>query len=150
MRHGPSADRGSGRTADLTSSPPLPTTFGAGPFSPAESGPARIREGDGGAVADYPRRILARLPLARQAGAVVLGVVLVLFVLWLVLLAPRLLVPTASEADLRDVPAEVRWQARDNRLKLQNDIRTTLLQGLGGLAVLVGAFFTYRQLRICA
>jgi uncharacterized protein YjbI with pentapeptide repeats len=75
----------------------------------------------------------------------VLGVA---FLLWLVLFAPRLLVPTASQSDLRDVPDAVRWQARDSRLKLQNDVRTTLLQGLGGLAVLVGASFTYRQLRI--
>jgi hypothetical protein len=41
----------------------------------------------------------------------------------------------------------VKWQARDSRLKLQNDVRTTLLQGLGGLAVLVGAVFTYKQLQ---
>jgi hypothetical protein len=31
---------------------------------------------------------------------------------------------------------------------MQNDVRATLLQGLGGLAVLLGASFTYRQLRI--
>jgi len=31
--------------------------------------------------------------------------------------------------------------------KAQNDVRTTLLQGLGGVVLLVGAYFTYRQLR---
>jgi hypothetical protein len=41
-----------------------------------------------------------------------------------------------------------RHELEDNRLKLQNDVRTTLLQGLGGLAVLAGAAFTYRQLQI--
>jgi uncharacterized protein YjbI with pentapeptide repeats len=61
------------------------------------------------------------------------------FMLWLVLYAPSLFVPTPSDAELRQVDAAT-------RLKLQNDVRTTLLQGLGGLAVLVGAFFTYRQL----
>jgi hypothetical protein len=70
------------------------------------------------------------------------------FVLWLILFAPRLLVPAASEADLRDVPDAAKWQARDSRLKLQNDVRTTLLQGLGGLAVLVGAFYT-SQVALC-
>jgi uncharacterized protein YjbI with pentapeptide repeats len=30
-------------------------------------------------------------------------------------------------------------------LKAQNEVRTTLLQGLGGVALLVGAYFTYRQ-----
>jgi hypothetical protein len=36
-------------------------------------------------------------------------------------------------------------QARD---ELQNSARTTLLQGLGGTAVLLGVYFTFRQLRI--
>jgi hypothetical protein len=31
-------------------------------------------------------------------------------------------------------------------LKAQNEVRTTLLQGLAGLVLLVGAYFTYRQL----
>ena len=69
------------------------------------------------------------------------------FVLWLILFAPRLLVPAASQADLRDVPDPARWQARDSRIKLQNDARTTLLQGLGGLAVLLAAFYTYQQVQ---
>ena len=68
-------------------------------------------------------------------------------VLWLILFAPRLLVPAASQADLRDVPDAAKWQARDSRIKLQNDARTTLLQGLGGLAVLLAAFYTYQQVQ---
>jgi hypothetical protein len=32
-------------------------------------------------------------------------------------------------------------------LKAQNDVRTTLLQGLAGVVLLLGAYFTYRQLR---
>ena len=79
------------------------------------------------------------------AGAVALTV-LVLLGLWAVWFGiPRWTVPDASEADLRDVPAEARWQARDSRRKLRNDARTTLLQGLGGLAVLVGATAALRQ-----
>ena len=76
------------------------------------------------------------------AGAAVL-------VLWLVLVVPRLLVPTASTASLRDVKdAAKRHELQDDRLRLQNDVRTTLLQGLGGLAIIAGAVFTYRQLRV--
>jgi hypothetical protein len=67
--------------------------------------------------------------------------VMLALVLWLVLFAPAYFVPAPSEADLRTIDAA-------RRLELQNDVRTTLLQGLGGLAVLLGAFFTYRQLRI--
>jgi hypothetical protein len=79
------------------------------------------------------------------AGAAVLGVA---FVLWLVLFAPRLLIPAASQASLHDViDAAKRHELQDSRLKLQNDVRTTLFQGLGGLAVVVGAVFTYRQVQ---
>jgi hypothetical protein len=75
--------------------------------------------------------------------------VLVLLGLWAVWVAiPRWTVPDASKADLRGVPAEARWQARDSRRKLRNDARTTLLQGLGGLAVLVGATAALRQVRV--
>jgi hypothetical protein len=82
------------------------------------------------------------------AGAVVF-MSLVVLGLWAVWVAvPRWTVPDASEAHLRDVPAEARWQAHDNRLKLRNDARTTLLQGLGGLAVLVGATVAFRQLEV--
>jgi hypothetical protein len=81
----------------------------------------------------------------RWVAAVMVGLA---FVLWLVLFAPRLLVPATSDADLRDVPGAARWQARDSRLKLQNDVRNTLLQGVGGVAVLAGALFAFRQLRV--
>jgi hypothetical protein len=43
------------------------------------------------------------------------------------------------------------WFVHDRSLeglKAQNQVRTTLLQGLGGVVLLLGAFFTYRQLRI--
>jgi hypothetical protein len=45
-------------------------------------------------------------------------------------------------------PDAQRLDAVNDRLKLQNDARTTLLQGLGGAVLLLGAYFTYRQLRI--
>jgi pentapeptide repeat protein len=76
----------------------------------------------------------------------VLGVA---FLLWLVLLAPKLLVPELSDASLSDVADPVkRHELQDARLKLQNDVRATLLQGLGGIALLAGAFFASRQLRV--
>jgi uncharacterized protein YjbI with pentapeptide repeats len=42
------------------------------------------------------------------------------------------------------------WFVHDRSLeglKAQNEVRTTLLQGLGGMVLLVGAYFTYRQLQ---
>jgi hypothetical protein len=42
------------------------------------------------------------------------------------------------------------WFVHDRSLeglKAQNQVRTTLLQGLGGVVLLMGAYFTYRQLR---
>jgi Pentapeptide repeats (8 copies) len=87
-------------------------------------------------------------PLALLAQAVVFTVV-VLLGLWAVWFGiPRWTVPDPSEAALRDVPTEARWQVQDSRRKLRNDARTTLLQGLGGLAVLVGATAALRQVRV--
>jgi Pentapeptide repeats (8 copies)/Pentapeptide repeats (9 copies) len=94
-------------------------------------------------------RMRAAAGLVKAVLLAVLAVLLALLVLWLIWVGiPRLTVPAASEADLRGVPAEVKWQARDNRRKLQNDARTTLLQGLGGLVVLAGATLAYRQLSV--
>jgi hypothetical protein len=60
----------------------------------------------------------------------VAGVAGVLGVLWVVLVAaPPWFVPDRTLEGL----------------KAQNEVRTTLLQGLGGVALLVGAYFTYRQ-----
>jgi Pentapeptide repeats (8 copies) len=87
-------------------------------------------------------------PWALLAQAVVLTV-LVLLGSWAVWFGiPGWTVPDPSEAALRDVPTEARWQVRDSRRKLRNDARTTLLQGLGGVALLVGAAAALRQVRV--
>jgi hypothetical protein len=62
----------------------------------------------------------------------VAAVVGVLGLLWVILVvAPPWFVPDQSLEGLR----------------AQNEVRTTLLQGLGGAALLVGAYVTYRQLQ---
>jgi hypothetical protein len=80
------------------------------------------------------------------AGVLLVGIGLVS---WLILVGPRILVPTRSSDSLQDVsdPA-TRHELEDSRLKLQNDVRTTLLQGLAGIALFSGAIFTYRQLKV--
>lgn len=65
-----------------------------------------------------------------------------------VLVFPRLLYPPLTENQLSSVAPSGRVAAASAQAKLQNDARTTLLQGLGGAAVLVGVYFTFRQLRI--
>jgi hypothetical protein len=58
-------------------------------------------------------------------------------VLLIVVVAPRYLL----EWDASGSPVA-------NRVSAANDIRTTLLQGLAGAALLVGAFFTWRQVQL--
>jgi Pentapeptide repeats (8 copies) len=78
-----------------------------------------------------------------------LTIIAIGLLLWLVLLAPKLLVPARSSASLGDVKDSAkRHELEDSRLKLQNDVRTTLLQGLGGAVLLSGAFLTWRQLQV--
>ena len=93
------------------------------------------------------RRAVGRLPVHSLilVPAMIAGV----FSLWLVLFGPKLLVPTLSAASLRDVPDPARrHELQNDRIKLQNDVRTTLLQGLGGMVVLLGAYYTARQVRV--
>jgi hypothetical protein len=95
----------------------------------------------------YPwARRESRWALPAAAAALTVIVLLGLWAVWVVV--PRWTVPDTSEADLRDVPAEARWQAQDSRRKLRNDARTTLLQGLGGIALLVGAAAAFRQVGV--
>jgi Pentapeptide repeats (8 copies) len=82
----------------------------------------------------------------RRAILALVVAVLVTSILALAFLVPRLLYPSLSAADLRRVsdPAQ-RIQLEHDRLQLQNEARATLLQGLGGFAVLLGAGVAYRQ-----
>jgi hypothetical protein len=82
-------------------------------------------------------------------------VLLLACVLWV----PRWLYPSLTDDDLRgvrtakNVPDAAKVQElRGARLKLQNDARTTLLQGLGAVLLLtgagIGAAVTLRQIRV--
>ncbi len=86
--------------------------------------------------------------LARRAGWITLALAIAAFLLGCVLVFPQLLYPAISDRELDEaqVNGKDRIQLKSERLKLQNDARTTLLQGLGGAVVLLGAWLTYRQL----
>jgi hypothetical protein len=59
------------------------------------------------------------------------------------------LAPVPSSESLREVRDPVkRHELVDERLKLQNDIRTTLLQAAGGAVLLLGVYLTFRQLQL--
>lgn len=65
------------------------------------------------------------------------------------ILVPVWLKPPLSKADLRAVSAgEERVTLQQAQGQLQNNIRSTLLQGLAGVVVVAGAVATWRQLRI--
>jgi uncharacterized protein YjbI with pentapeptide repeats len=86
------------------------------------------------------------------AGLLALGL-LVILLLACVLWIPRSLYPSLTETDLRTVSDAGKLQElEDARLKLQNDARTTLLQGLGALLLLtgagIGAAVTLRQVKV--
>jgi Pentapeptide repeats (8 copies) len=73
--------------------------------------------------------------------------------LWLcVALLPRKLYPSLSASDLAGLNPAEQAERREGRDRLQNDTRTTLLQGLAALLVLtgagIGAAVTLRQVRI--
>jgi hypothetical protein len=65
------------------------------------------------------------------------------------IVVPIWLKPSLSKADLSAVPAgEERITLQQAQGQLQNNIRSTLLQGLAGVVVVAGAVATWRQVRI--
>ena len=65
-----------------------------------------------------------------------------------VLIFPSWLYPSLHSAELVGLEPVERVQAQAERLKLQNDVRTTLLQGVAGLAILAGGALAWRQLQV--
>jgi hypothetical protein len=79
--------------------------------------------------------------------ALLLFAVLVAFAA--LILIPVWLKPPLSKAELSAVPAgEKRVALQQAQGQLQNNIRTTLLQGLAGIVVVAGAVATWRQVQI--
>src|SRR5512133_950244 len=72
--------------------------------------------------------------------AVVVGATLLAAALWLcVAVLPQRLYPPLSDADLTGLSPADQAARHEGRDRLQNDVRTTLLQGLAALLVLGGA-----------
>jgi hypothetical protein len=79
---------------------------------------------------------------------ILLALIAVLALGWTVVMVPTMVVDSLTADDLRGVndPAK-RLELRDARSKLQNEVRTGMVQAIAGLAVAVGIVLTYRQLR---
>ena len=109
---------------------------------------------------ERPARAVLRGASSERTGWIAVGAAaaLVLVILLWVCIAviPQRLYPALTDAQLPRVSDQVteanRVELREARLKLQNDARTTLLQALAALLVLVGAgigaLVTLRQVRI--
>jgi hypothetical protein len=111
----------------------------AGRFRPRRRGLVALSSVAGLLVVGW----LAPMPWLAGHWPRVLGVGLFLFVF----VVPRLVVPARSAASLAGVddPA-ARGRLEDERLKLQNDVRIGLLQGVAGVAVIAAVVVTWQQL----
>lgn len=78
------------------------------------------------------------------------GLALVALLLAVVVIVPRLLYPPLTEQGLDRhgvTSGKDRIELQREQDKLQNDARGALLQGLGGAVLLLGAYFTWRQVQ---
>ena len=83
-------------------------------------------------------------------GWLLAGLAVVLVLLTVVLVTPRLLHPPLTDQELdrqRVTDGRDRIELKREQDKLQNDARGALLQGLGGAVLLLGAYFTWRQVQ---
>jgi hypothetical protein len=104
---------------------------------------ARERRGAAGSTGrapggDAPGGALMTGLLAMVATALVVACLFVL---------PSLLVPSPP-ARVSGATDKEQVQFQNDRLKARNDARAGLLQGVGGLVLLTGAYFTWRQIRL--
>jgi hypothetical protein len=75
-------------------------------------------------------------------------IVLAAFILTLALLLPSLFVRLPSPEELKEIQeAKERISLKTERLKLRNDVRTTLLQVVTALVLILGAYFTWNQVQ---
>lgn len=91
--------------------------------------------------------VLASLVTMSRIGAGVLALAIIAAVLLgLVLVVPRWIAPPVPNAQL-PAPSQHRdrLEVIDARTKLRNDVRTTILQAIAGLAVLAGAVIAFQQ-----
>jgi Pentapeptide repeats (9 copies) len=83
-------------------------------------------------------------------GWILVALAVVVALLSVVLLAPRLLYPPLSDRELDRqgvTDGKDRIDLKREQGTLQNDARATLLQALAGGALLLGAYFTWRQVQ---
>jgi hypothetical protein len=85
----------------------------------------------------------------RPLATIALLVLAVLVVFLAVIYVPVWIKPSLSRAELNTVPSgQIRITLQQAQAQLQNGIRSTMLQALGGILVVAGAVATWRQVQI--
>ncbi len=92
----------------------------------------------------FVRQHLTAILLWAAAGLIVLA-----FLVWAVRIGPRVLTePVPSNADLAKLTPNERVTSEINFANAGNQVRTTLIQAVGGAALLTTAFFAWRQIAV--
>lgn len=92
---------------------------------------------------------MARSLRKRPLTTIALLALAVIVVLLAVIYVPVWIKPSLSKAELDAVPAgQIRITLQQAQAQLQNSIRSTLLQALGGILIVAGAVATWRQVQI--
>lgn len=92
---------------------------------------------------------MGRSQLIRALVIGALGAAFLIVIGWVVIVVPQEVIAPYSDAQLAGVTDPVKvLELRDSRIKMQNDLRGSLLQLVAGIALAAGLVLTYRQLRM--
>jgi hypothetical protein len=113
--------------------PALIWLCGGGGFSPDDCPSSRLPA----AIQIRPMEVDTNLRNNRAAAYLLASFVAVSMVAMIVIYAPAIIAPNRTDKDLANIAnPETMLTLIDSRLKLQNDVRTSLMKGIAGAAVL--------------
>jgi hypothetical protein len=100
-------------------------------------------------LAERGKQVLRLIIRNQTLRLLIAGLSASILIVFLVVIAPPLIYPDIPDQKLDNsgIVGKDRFAIQDDRAKIQNDLRSTLLQALAGIVLAFGAYATWRQMQ---